>query len=51
MKKKYLKPNVLIVRIENNLMLGASETPATTNEVLSRQGRFSDWDEDFDDEE
>jgi hypothetical protein len=46
MKKKYLKPNVLTVRIDNNLMIGTSDTAATSKEVLSRQGRFSDFDEE-----
>lgn len=47
MKKTYIKPNALTVRIENNLMLITSDTNADKGgEVLSRRGRFSRWEEE-----
>ena len=52
MKKTYIKPNALTVRIENNLMLITSGTKADKEgEVLSRRGRFSRWEEDDFEEE
>ena len=52
MKKTYIKPNALTVRIENNLMLITSDTHAEKDgTVLSRRGRFSRWEEDDFEEE
>ena len=54
MKKTYLKPNALVVKVETQQVMTLSKTdePASkTGTVYGRQGRFSDWDEDFDDEE
>lgn len=51
MKKSYLKPTALVVRVENNLMVVIGSTPAVKeNEVLGREARFSDWDEEWDEE-
>ena len=44
MKKKYLKPESLTVKIAHNLMLTLSETPAIQEgEVLGNEATFSDW--------
>ena len=50
MKKTYLKPETLTVKIANHLMLITSDTAAQKNSVvLGRESRFSD--SDFEDEE
>ena len=49
MKKTYLKPNALVVKVETQQFIALSkfnEEASKNGEVLSRQGRFSDWDED-----
>ena len=47
MKKKYLKPESLTVKIAQNLMLITSDTPAQQGgEVLGRRSSFSDWGEE-----
>ncbi len=47
MKKSYLKPTALVVKVENTLMLSMSGTPAQKEgTVLGREARFSDWDEE-----
>jgi len=47
MKKSYLKPTVLVVKVENTLMLSLSGTSAKQDgTVLGREARFSDWDEE-----
>ncbi len=48
MKKTYLKPNTLIIRVENNLMLITSDTKANqSGEVLGREATFSDDDAEW----
>lgn len=47
MKKSYLKPTALVVKVENTLMLSMSNSTASkSGEVLGREARFSDWDEE-----
>ena len=47
MKKTYLKPESLTVKIAHNLMLTASEGAALQNgEVLGRESSFSDWEDE-----
>ena len=52
MKKTYLKPETLTVKIANHIMLITSGSEANPDgDVLTRRNRFSGWDEDLDDEE
>ena len=54
MKKTYLKPNALVVKVETQQFIALSkfdEEAAQNGTVLSRQGRFSRWEEDDFDEE
>ena len=48
MKKTYLKPKALTVKIVHKVMLGTSDTTKARKnvEVLSRESSFSDWSED-----
>lgn len=51
MKKTYLNPTLKVVKINlQHVMIGTSDTPATTNEVLGRRARFSTWEEEYDEE-
>ena len=52
MKKKYLKPESLTVKIANHLMLITSNEAANPEgEVLGRQAKFyDDWDEDWEED-
>ena len=47
MKKTYLKPETLTVKIANHIMLITSGSEADQNgEVLTRRNRFSRWEDD-----
>jgi hypothetical protein len=52
MKKTYMKPNALVVKVETQQFIALSrfnEEASQNGVVLSRQGRFSaddDWDEE-----
>jgi len=49
MKKTYLKPNALVVKVEPQRVIALSmvEGQADMNKpVYSREARFSDWDEE-----
>lgn len=54
MKKTYLKPNALVVKVETQQFIALSKVEGEANpdgEVLSRRGRFSSWEEDDFEEE
>lgn len=54
MKKTYMKPNALVVKVETQQVIALSRFDEEASEdgvVLSRRGRFSRWEDDFDDEE
>ena len=52
MKKTYMMPTLQVVKIQpNHLLIQASGTTDEISGNLGRRGRFSGWDEDFDDEE
>jgi len=49
MKKTYLKPNALVVKVETQQFIALSKVEGEADpngEVLSRRSRFSAWDED-----
>lgn len=49
MKKTYMKPNALVVKVETQQVIALSkfyEEASQNGTVLSRQGCFSDWDEE-----
>ena len=49
MKKTYMKPNALVVKVETQQFIALSKFNEEASEngvVLSRQGRFSRWEED-----
>lgn len=50
MKKIYIRPTLLVVRISNESLL-ASESGGQIESGLSKENNFSSWDYDFDEEE